>query len=66
MELECEKYNLKMLSIYQDAIKSINENNFDNNVDNLYERCLDNANDNDKVSAGFIGGIKDIKHYESK
>ncbi len=61
-----EKYNLKMLSIYQDAIKSINENNFDNNVDNLYERCLDNANDNDKVSAGFIGGIKDIKHYESK
>ncbi len=44
----------------------LHENNFDNNVDNLYERCLDNANDNDKVSAGFIGGIKDIKHYESK
>lgn len=61
-----DKYNSIMLSIYQDAIKAINENNFDNEVDSLYKRCLDNANDIDKISAGFIGGIKEIKHYEAK
>lgn len=61
-----DKYNLTMLSIYQDAIKSINENNFDNDIDDLYKRCLENASAKDKIFAGFIGGIKEIKHYEAK
>ncbi|MDE7221826.1 MAG: hypothetical protein K2N40_00945, partial [Ureaplasma sp.] len=60
------EYNLSMLKIYQDAIESINQNKFDVLIEGLYKKCLDIVNDREKVASGFIGGIKEIKHYEPK
>lgn len=61
-----DKYNLLMLEIYQNAIKLINQNKFDEEIEELYKQCLDIVDDKEKVAAGFIGGMKEIKHYESK
>lgn len=65
MQDENSKYSTKLLKIYQKAINSIDNDDFDNVIENLYNECLTIAKDKQKVASGFIGGIKEIKHYEN-
>lgn len=59
-------YSLEVCKIYQKAIKLIKDNEWtENKVNELYDQCLSLAKDKNKVAAGFIGGIKEIKHYEN-
>ena len=57
------EYTLGILKIYQQALKSLQENNFNEKKESLYQECEKLAL-NQKISAGFIGGPLSIKHYE--
>lgn len=59
-------YSLEICKIYQKAIKLIKNNQWtDGKIDKFYDECLILAKDKNKVASGFIGGIKEIKHYEN-
>lgn len=61
------QYSLEIVKIYQKALQYINENNqdLDSKLDTAYNECLQFAKDTNKVASGFVGGIKEIKHYEN-
>lgn len=57
------EYSLKYYKIYQKLINSIKNNNFD---EKLVENLIFEAEEisTNELAAGFVGGIKEIKHYE--
>lgn len=57
------EYSLKYYKIYQKLIDSIKNNNFD---EKLIENLIFEAKQisTNELAAGFVGGIKEIKHYE--
>lgn len=59
------EYSLNIFKIYKKAINLIENNQFDENVELLWNECKKFAKDENKISSGFAGGIKEIKHYEN-
>ena len=57
------EYSLEYYKIYQKLIDSIKNNNFD---EKLIENLMFEAKEisTNELAAGFVGGIKEIKHYE--
>lgn len=57
------EYSLEYYKIYQKLIDSIKNNNFD---EKLIENLIFEAKEisTNELAAGFVGGIKEIKHYE--
>ena len=58
-------YSLNVFKVYKKAIDLIKNNQFDENVELLWEKCKNLAKDKEKINSGFVGGIKEIKHYEN-
>lgn len=57
------EYSLEYYKIYQKLIDSIKNNNFD---EKLIENLIFEAKEisTNELATGFVGGIKEIKHYE--
>lgn len=58
-------YTLKLLSIYQKALSELDSETYKQNKKQYFEDCQALALNN-QAHTGFIGGPKEIKHYENK
>lgn len=60
-------YALEITKLYQRALSIIknDKQEFELMSGELYDQCVQLAKDSQKVASGFIGGLKEIKHYEN-